>query len=139
MLPPALRRDFQDLPAGRQGVYEVLDRLLAEHHGAVIVPMTVVEPAHLAETVGRLRERGHEVHHIAPLRESFAVSRLDHCLERLRGTELAAHLRTDHLTVPQVADHVTGHAGLRPAPGTHGRLRGRLRRLHTGLRHIRFD
>ncbi|WMX46427.1 AAA family ATPase [Streptomyces roseicoloratus] len=160
-LPPGLRGDFQDLPAWRQGVYEVLDLALRRHDGPVIVPMTVVEPAYFAETVGRLREtHGDErVRHVALLaerdtvlkrlterglgrglkRESFAVRKLDGCLERLAAPEFAHHIRTDELTVPQVADRVAELAGLRPAPNTDGRLRHRLRRMRVGLSHIRFD
>ncbi len=169
MTPASLRGDFQDLPAWRQGVFEVLDRALTEQDGVVIVPMTVVEPAYFRETVGRLRERGHDVRHFALLagretvlrrlrergfghavrlvggkeaplrRESFALSRLDVCLDRLREAEFAEHLWTDHLTVPQVAEHIAGSAGLMLPPNTDGALRGRLRRAWTGVKHIRFD
>ncbi|MFF4170251.1 AAA family ATPase [Streptomyces sp. NPDC001744] len=169
MMPPELRGDFQDLPAWRRGVHDVLDLVLRKHPGTVIVPMTVVEPEYFAETVGRLREQGHDVRHFALLaergtvlrrlrergfgrvvryvagkdaplrRESFAVSRLDLCLERLSGAEFAEHVRTDHLSVPQVADRVAASAGLRLAPGADGPLRGRLRRAAVGVRHIRFD
>jgi hypothetical protein len=169
MAPRGLRGDFQDFPAWRQGVFEVLDRVLTRHEGTVIAPMTVVEPAYFQETVGRLRESGHDVRHFALLadreqvlrqlrerafgralqlvagrdaplrRESFAVSKLDHCLERLSGPEFAEHVRTDLLTVPQVADRIAASAGLALAPSTGGALRGRLRRAWTGVRHIRFD
>ncbi|MEU7169468.1 AAA family ATPase [Streptomyces morookaense] len=167
MLPRPLRGDFQDLPAWRQGVYEVLDLALGRYAGTVIVPMTVVEPAYFAETVGRLRERGHDVRHFTLLadrhtvlrrlrergigravrvvagkdapRQSFAVAKLDHCLERLHGPEFAEHVRTDDLTVPQVADRIAAAAGLTLAPDTDGPLRGRLRRAATKARHIRFD
>ncbi|MED7949459.1 AAA family ATPase [Streptomyces sp. BE303] len=168
MTPRPLRGDFQDLPAWRQGVYEVLDRTLGHHRGTVIAPMTVTEPAYLAETVGRLRERGHDVRHFALLaereevlrrlrergaghavrlvagkdaplrRESFAVSRLDHCLDRLSRDEFGEHVRTDRLTVPQVAEHLAAAAGLTLTPNTDGPLRGRLRRALVGVRHIRF-
>ncbi|MFF7725091.1 AAA family ATPase [Streptomyces sp. NPDC008001] len=169
MTPPGLRGDFQDFPAWRQGVYEVLDLALGRLDGPVIVPMTVVEPEFLRETAGRLRENGHDVRHFTLMagratvlrrlrersvvhalraaagrgpgtgRESFAVSRLDPCLERLRGPEFAAHVWTDRLTVPAVADAVAASAGLTLAPNTDGVLRGRARRAWTGLKHIRFD
>ncbi|MFZ4299626.1 AAA family ATPase [Streptomyces cinereoruber] len=169
MTPPGLRGDFQDLPAWRQGVYEVLDLALRRHPGVVIAPMTVVEPRYFEETVGRLRAAGHDVRHFALLaeratvlrrlrergfghavrvlggkdaplrRESFAVSRLDLCLDRLRGEEFAEHVRTDRLTVPQVADRIAASAGLVLAPDTDGALRARLRRATVGVRHIRFD
>jgi hypothetical protein len=168
MTPRPLRGDFQDLPAWRQGVYEVLDLVLTRHEGTVIAPMTVVDPAYFAQTVGRLRDGGHDVRHFAlladhdtvvrrlrerglghavrvvagkdaPLRlESFALSKLPLCLDRLRAPEFAEHVRTDHITVAQVADHIAASAGRTLAPNTDGPLRGRLRRAWTGARHIRL-
>ncbi|MET8632933.1 AAA family ATPase [Streptomyces sp. NPDC004096] len=169
MLPPELRGNFQDLASWRQGVVEVLDLALTEHEGAVIVPMTVTDPDYFAETIGRLRELGHDVRHFALLAqretvlerlrergfghvlqyvagkgstlrgESWAVQQLDHCLERLREPEFAEHLWTDHSTVPKTADRIAVLAGLTLRPNNDGALRTRLRQAKVGLRHIRFD
>ncbi|MFJ8073951.1 AAA family ATPase [Streptomyces sp. NPDC096176] len=160
MTPPALRGDFQDMASWRQGVYEVLDLALRRHEGVVIVPMTLVEPAYFDEVVGRLRDgAGHEVHHVALLaqretvlrrlserglgrglkRESFAVQKLDHCLERLRKPLFAEHIHTDRANVPEVADMIAASAGLRLAPNTDGALRQRLRTAWTGVKHARFE
>ncbi|MFF1452854.1 AAA family ATPase [Streptomyces sp. NPDC058274] len=169
MLPPELRGDFQDLASWRAGVVEVLDLALTRHDGVVIAPMTVTDPGYFAETVGRLRELGHDVRHFALLaeretvlrrlrerglghalrfaagkdaplrRESWAVQQLDHCLERLREPEFAEHLWTDHTTVARTADRIAVLAGLTLAPNRDGAMRGRLRRAWTGARHIRFD
>ncbi len=169
MTPSHLRHDFQDYPAWRQGVFEVLDQVLSRYAGVVIAPMTVVEPDYYEETVGRLRSRGHDVSHFALLadrgtvlrrlrergvghvlhfvagkdapllRESFAVSKLDYCLERLAGPEFAEHVLTDHLTIAEVAERIAGSAGLALAPNTDSALQGRLRRAWTGAKHIRFD
>ncbi|WP_432175064.1 AAA family ATPase [Streptomyces sp. Tue6028] len=169
MLPPELRSDFQDLASWREGVVEVLDLALAKHDGVVIAPMTVTNSRYFEETVGRLRERGHDVRHFALLaeretvlerlrergfghplryvagkdaplrRESWAVQQLDHCLERLREPEFAEHLWTDHTTVAKTADRIAVLAGLTLTPNRDGALRGRLRRAWTGMRHIRFD
>ncbi|KPI09729.1 hypothetical protein OK074_9133 [Actinobacteria bacterium OK074] len=169
MLPPELRGNFQDLASWRQGVVEVLDLALAKHDGPVIVPMTVTDSGYFAETVGRLRELGHDVHHFALLaeretvlkrlrerglghllpyvagkrgslrRESWAVQQLDHCLERLREPEFAEHLWTDHSTVPKTADRIAVLAGLTLRPNNEGALRTRLRQVGVGVRHIRFD
>ncbi|MFE3795458.1 AAA family ATPase [Nocardia tengchongensis] len=89
MLPAFMRGDFQDHASWRHGVFEILDLVLTEHDGTVIVPMTVVEPQYFAETVGRLREKGHEVRHFALLAERETV------LNRLRdrGLGLAPLLR----------------------------------------------
>ncbi|MFD9306006.1 AAA family ATPase [Streptomyces sp. NPDC060048] len=159
MLPPALRGDFQDLPAWRQGVFDVLDLAAREHPGAVIVPMTVTDADYFAETVGRLRERGHDVRHFALLaeretvlrrlrergwgrglnRESFAVARLDGCLEALRAPEFAEHLRTDRISVARVAERVAARSGLELTADTDSALRGWARRALVGVRHIRLD
>ncbi|MEU5595481.1 ATP-binding protein [Streptomyces sp. NPDC020298] len=169
MLPPGLRGNFQDLAAWRQGVVEVLDLALTGHDGVIIAPMTVTDSGHFAETVGRLRELGHDVRHFTLLaergtvlkrlreggfghllqfaggknsglgRETWAVSQLDHCLERLREPEFAEHLWTDHVTVPGTADRIAALAGLTLRPNHEGALRTRMRQVGVGLRHIRFD
>ncbi|MFI9825572.1 AAA family ATPase [Streptomyces sp. NPDC052013] len=169
MLPPELRGDFQDLASWRQGVVEVLDLALGKHDGVVIVPMTVTDSGYFAETVFRLRELGHDVHHFTllaeretvlrrlrergfghvlryvagknagPRRESWAVQQLDHCLERLAQPEFAEHLWTDRTTVPRTADRIAVLAGLTLRPHHEGPLRTRLRQAGVGFRHIRFD
>ncbi|QKW28728.1 AAA family ATPase [Streptomyces seoulensis] len=169
MFPPHLRGDFRELTAWRQGVAEVLDLVLSRHDGVVIVPMTVTDPGHFAETVGRLREQGHDVRHFTllaqretvlrrlrergfghllqyvagkspgPARESWAVGQLDHCLRQLALPEFAEHLWTDHSTVPRTAERIAVLSGLTLRPSTEGALRTRLRQAGVGIRHIRFD
>jgi hypothetical protein len=167
MMPRELRRDFQDLPSWRQGVYEVLDRVLTEYDGDVIAPMTLAEPRYFDDIVGRLRERGHDVLHTALLarrdtvvrrlrerginralqwtigdhplrRESFALAKLDWCLEQLAQPRFAEHLWTDDVTVAQVADRIAASAGLTLRPNTDGNLRGCLRRSWVSVKHIRL-
>jgi hypothetical protein len=168
MMPAALRGDFQDLAAWRHGVFEVLDLILRGSTAPVIVPMTVVEPRYFRETVGRLRDQGHEVRHFALLAERnitlhrlrrrglgpaveliagkgaalgverFAVSRLDLCLERLQDPEFAEQVWTDHLTIPQVADRIAGSAGLSLTPNSDSKLSGHLRRAWIGASQIRY-
>lgn len=75
MTPPGLRADFQDLAAWRQGVFEVLDLALRRYEGTVLAPMTVIEQAYFQQTVGRLRDRGHDVRHFALLAERDTVLR----------------------------------------------------------------
>lgn len=66
-LPPALRGDFQDLQAWRDGVVETLDLALQRHDGVILAPMTVTDRTYFAQTVGRLRDRGHDVRHFSLL------------------------------------------------------------------------
>ncbi|MGD0240655.1 MAG: AAA family ATPase [Streptosporangiaceae bacterium] len=165
MLPARLRDDFQDFPAWRQGVYEVLDLVLKSAGGPVIAPMTVIEPAYFAEIIGRLTEAGHHVRHFAlladariiehrlrerviahaiqrlrgqdvpPFRETFAMQKLGPCLSRLSQPEFATQLRTDNLTVPQVAEAIAASAGLELGPHRGTVAGDRLRRASRGLRH----
>ncbi|MFE4670402.1 AAA family ATPase [Streptomyces sp. NPDC056716] len=169
MLPPDLRGDFQDLAAWRQGVVEVLDLTLAKHDGVVIAPMTITDSGYFTETVGRLRDLGHDVRHFTLLarretvvkrlrergvghllqlvagkktaqgRESWAMQQVDRCLERLAEPEFAEHLWTDDTTVPKTADRIAVLAGLKLRPNNEGALRTRLRQVGVGVKHIRLD
>ena len=48
MLPAALRGNFQDLPAWRHSVVELLRLTLAGYDGPVIVPMTLVDSGYFS-------------------------------------------------------------------------------------------
>jgi hypothetical protein len=72
-------------------------------------------------------------------RESFAVAKLDECLERLREPAFVEQVWTDHLTIPQVADHIAALAALTLTPNEDSPLRARLRLMWTGAQHIRFS
>ncbi|HEX4090057.1 MAG TPA: AAA family ATPase [Trebonia sp.] len=165
MLPPSLRDDFQNFPAWRQGVYEVLDLILRSADGPVIVPMTLVEPGYFAEIIGRLTDAGHDVRHFALLadarviegrlrqravvhaiqrlrgqrvplfRGTFAMRKLGLCLSRLSQPEFATQLRTDALTVPQVAEAIAASAGLELGPHRGTAVGDRLEWAGRGLRH----
>lgn len=161
MLPPPLRTDFQNLKSWRDGVVEILDLVLHKHNGPVIAPMTVTNPTYFQETVGRLRDMDHEVHHfsllahretvlkrlrqrglgrVAPwLRDTWAESTVDECLTRLRAPEFATQVWTDHLPVEGVADHIASAANISLTPNTDTRLQAYARRTWTTAKHIRFD
>src|ERR1035441_10570143 len=74
-LPAALRGNFQDLPAWRHSVVELLRLTLAGYDGPVIVPMTLVDSGYFREVIGSLREDGFAVHHFALLAEPATVRR----------------------------------------------------------------
>src|SRR5258707_10844642 len=123
MLPVALRGNFQDLPAWRCSVVELLRLTLAACDGPVIVPMTLVNSGYFQEVIGSLRDDGFAVHHFALLAEpatvrrrlgrrslgtelkprSWAVEHLSEDLQRLGAPEFAQHIQTDQQTVAQVA------------------------------------
>lgn len=157
VIPRPLRPDFQELTAWRQGVVESLDLVLRKHEGTVIAPMTVVVPAYFDETVGRLREMGHDVRHFALLarpetvrnrlqerglyglrHDSWALEQVDRCLDALQHKEFAEHIHTDDIPTREVADRIATSAGLTIAPNTDGPMLRQWRRLKVGVRHMRF-
>lgn len=166
MLPKSLRGDFQDLASWRSGVLEVLDLVVRQHTAAVLVPMTLVEPAYVDEVLGGLRRQGHDVRHLALLaergtvverlqirglghlvqavtghsallRESFALRRLDDCLAYLSALPDDEQLWTDDQTVEQVAEAVAERSGLALGPRG-GPVAGIARRWWTSARHLRL-
>lgn len=156
MTPRPLRGNFQDIPAWRQGTRQVLDLVLGRHDGDVIVPMTVIEPAYLDEILGPLRANGHQVRHYSLLatratvlrrlrgrtlplqRDAFAEAMLDQCLDRLGQDNFAEHVRTDELTIAQVADRIAASAGLALSSADSSFLRARARRTWVTIRHVRI-
>ena len=158
MLPPSLRSFWQDIPAWRQAVPELLRMALAGHDGTVIVPVTLVDPGHFQEIIGGLRDDGVQVHHFAllarpatvvrrlrarslgrePRTQPWEVEVLDEWLERLRRPEFARHVHTDDMTVAQVADTISQAAGLAIRPSADGPVRAWLHRYATTARHVRW-
>ena len=114
MTPSELRSDFQDVPLRREGVLRLLDRNLSHFHGAIVVPMTLVNPAYFGEIVGELRHVGHDVRHIAlmasretlvnrlrsrqPTGSQWGIAQIDRGLAGLNRLDPADHLHTDQLT-----------------------------------------
>jgi hypothetical protein len=157
MLPPDMRTNFQSFAAWRQGVHEVLDLVARKSAGPVIVPMTVINPGYLDQTVGRLRQDGHDVRHFSLLadrrtvlrrlrnrtfglglrHEQWAVANLVECLAQLQDEVFAEHLYTDEMSVAEVAEAIARSAGLALRPDSSGMVRTRLRLYRTSLAHIR--
>ncbi len=166
MMPRSMRGDFQDLPAWRSGVVEVLHEVLQRTSRPVVAPMTVVNAQYFDETVGRLRSMGHQVCHVTLLarretvqrrlrerpygaavaallgeralrHESFALAALDRCLADLAHPRFALHVQTDGVALPAVVDTVATHAGLSLQPDRGPRLVAAVRATVLGIRHVR--
>lgn len=155
-LPPAYRVDYQDLASWRAGVVEVLDLVLRRHRGPVVVPMTVVVPAYLDQTVGALRALGHDVHHVTLLaerdtverrlrrravlgvrREEWTLAQLPRCLGALGDERFARHLDTTTVGVDEVVEDVAAAAGVVLAHPADRPFVGRLRRRLLSVRDLR--
>lgn len=155
-LPADLRGDFQDIAAWRSGVVEILDRV--ERSGgyrAVVVPMTLVEPAYLTEIIGGLRALGHDVRHIALIaspatlrrrlrgrleglagRETWAMRQIERCAAAL-ATMDAHRIDTDGRGLDDVVGAVAEHVGLPLSVPALRPWRAQLRRLRVAAAVIR--
>jgi hypothetical protein len=158
MLPASLQRQWQDIPAWRQAVRELLRMTVAEHDGPVIAPMMLVNPSHFQEIIGSLRDDGIRLRHFAllakpvtvvhrlhsrslgrePRTQPWEVDHLDEWLDQLRQPEFAQHIDTDGKSVAQVADIISSSAGLTITPSTDGPIRAWLHRYATTVRTIRL-
>lgn len=164
MLPPAARHDFQDRPQWRSAVLATLLDVAWEHDGPVLVPMTLVRPAYVAEVLGGLRDGGVDLRHVvleaspetlrhrlrsrsghvlAALgrREYWAIGRIDGCVAALADPDLdggaAIRVPTDGRGLDEVVEAVAAAVGLPLVTDRLGRPRALARRLQVGIRHLR--
>jgi hypothetical protein len=73
--------------------------------------------------------------HVPLFRDTFAMRKLDLCLGRLSQREFATQLRTDHLTVAQVAEAIAASADLELGRHRGNAVGDRIRRAGRGMRH----
>src|SRR5690606_19583428 len=153
MMPRALRRNFQDEPAWRLGVRDVLARL--DDHpelSPVIVPMTLVRDDCFDEIVGALRAQGRRVEHFSLIaspetirrrlrsrvHDAWPLAQVDGCVRALASERYATHVDADARSIDAVVEEIAARAGLPLVRPRDGRLASRLRRLGVTLRHVRI-
>ena len=105
-------------------------------HFALLAPRETVVRRLQGRVLGSV-VRGLRAGQWALRRESFALSKLDECLEMLVQPRFATRIDNDVLPVPAVADRIAELAGLTLQPAA-PRWRHGLSRAHVGIRHIRL-
>lgn len=146
--------NFQDEPLWRTINYEMLLDLTARYDGVIICPMTLSNPLFYTELIGRLRQEGVRVDHflLSAQREtlltrlrsrgdgkgSWAAKRIDQCLACFEDPVFENRIKTDHLTIGQIAAAISIASGLKLSPENPGRARSWLRRRMTTVRAIRL-
>lgn len=155
-LPADLRGDFQDIAAWRSGVVEILDRVEGSGgYRAVVVPMTLVDPAYLEEIHGGLRALGHDVRHVALTaspetlrrrlrgrlegitgRETWAMGQIDRCTTALAAMDVH-RISNDTARLDDVVEAVAEHVGLPLTTPALSSWRAQLRRLRVAAAVIR--
>lgn len=125
------RDDFQDYPSWREMTCCLLRELYELYDGVILVPMTVVHPVYLAETVGCLKQEGLPVWHFILLAgretvmerirrrgedESFWCARqIDRCTAALgntiRGIEIKTEGRPPEAVAAEILNHIMKEMG----------------------------
>jgi|GEM_PF-3320891 len=73
---PSLRaKDFRELRLWRRLVVEHVEAVLEERERSLVVPMSLFATLHVDETVGELRRRGVDVHHVRLLVDRTELER----------------------------------------------------------------
>jgi predicted kinase len=153
MMPPSRRDTFQQLPAWRRAVVDILGEIDAGRDGIVIVPQALLDPDHHTEIVERLRVDGHQVHHFtltaAPEmlahrlrrrgegRRSWAYAEIDRCVVALRDPRFADHIPTDEQSIDEIVEEIAARTGL-SVGGRQPAGRRHVTRWAVQLRHIRL-
>lgn len=147
------KNDFQDSVLWRELNYSLLRSRYEEYDGTIIVPMTVVNRQYFSEIVVRLQEDGVEVKHFALCaskdtllkrlrsrgngKNSWAAAQIDRCIECLSHEVFGVHLETDHMTVEENVERIAELASVDLLPDDRGKLKKKMDRYITQIKHIR--
>jgi len=157
MQPKLLRTDFQDIDGWRIAIREVIAGVDADGRWpVVVVPMTIIDEAYFAETVGWLRDHGHDVRHVALVAtpdtirrrlrsrlsdivtDAWALGQIERCTTALRSPVFATQIRTDGLRLDAVVDEVARVVGIQLGRPALPSWRRGLRRLRVAAGLIRL-
>ena len=157
MQPKPLRTDFQDIAGWRVAIREVIATIDADGRWpVVVVPMTIIDEAYFAETVGWLRDHGHDVRHVALVAtpdtirrrlrsrlsdivtDAWALGQIERCTTALRSPVFATQIRTDGLRLDAVVDEVARVVGIQLGRPALPSWRRGLRRLRVAAGLIRL-
>lgn len=157
MQPKQLRTDFQEISGWRAGIREVIAGLDADGRWpVVVVPMTIVDEAYVADTMGWLRDHGHDVRQVALVAtagtirrrlrsrswnivsEAWALEQIERCTAALASPVFATQIRTDGLGLDDVVEEVARVVGLQLGRPALPRWRRGIRRLRVAAGLIRL-
>lgn len=156
MQPKPLRTDFQDIAGWRVAIREVIAGVDGDGRWpVVVVPMTIIDETYFDQTVGWLRQHGHDVRHVALLAsrdtirrrlrsrlsnivtDAWALAQIDRCVAALDAPLFATQVPTDGLGLDEVVEEVARVTGMRLDRPRLPRWRQGPRRVRVALRLIR--
>jgi len=145
--------DFQDNALWRAFNYDMLKYLSREYAGIIIAPMTVTNRRYYDEIVRRLIDDGVQVHHfilhasraalIKRLNkrlergETWAKQQIDRCINAFDSIITEHKIMTDEKSVDNIIEEIAVKSGVTLLPDNRGRLKKKIDRVATLIRHIR--
>lgn len=148
------KNDFQDHEAWRAMNVSMLQTLSREFQGVIIVPMTIVNPQYFDEIIQRLRDEHVDIRHFALLasketllkrlrsrgdgQQSWPAQQIERCISSLSLEMFQTHLYTDQLTTEEIINQIAQACGIELQPDNRGKLRKKMDRLITQIKHIRI-
>lgn len=154
-IPSSIKKsDFQDYEVWRELNFSLIKYIADRYDGVLIIPMTLVNPQYFGEIVGSLRNHGIEVKHytlmaskktlLRRLRSrgdgvnSWGAQQIDRCIEGLSSEIFQYHIDTENMSIEDVAEKVALMSNISLVPDNSGRLKKRLNRIITQLKHVRI-
>jgi cytidylate kinase len=154
-IPASIRKsDFQNYEAWRETNFSLIKSIYDEYKGTLIIPMTVVNPGYFNEIAGSLRQNGVEISHFTLMAsketllkrlrsrgdgaKSWGAGQIDRCLEGLSNDVFQYHINTENMPIEAVAEKIAAMSGITLSPDRIGRLRRKMYRIITQVKHWRF-
>lgn len=156
MPPYTSTGDFQDNPLWRETNYRILTQIVHQFEGAVIVPMTLVNPQYYDEIVTRLMDDGIEVKHyilsatketitkrlrlrLATFlrKDTFALSSIDRCIYAFDHYITEEKIETDNRSIDDIVEEIAAKSGRTLPVDTRSGIKKFLNRCAVLIKHIR--
>lgn len=154
-IPTDIRKsDFQDYEMWREVNFSLIRDIEDKYDGILIIPMTIVNPKYFNEIVTSLRNSGVDVKHYALMASketlihrlksrgdginSWAAKQIDRCINGLSNEIFRHHLDTENMSIEDVAEKIALMSNINLLPDNSGKLKKKMSRTLTKLKHIRF-
>jgi RNase adaptor protein for sRNA GlmZ degradation len=154
-IPPSIKNeDFQDYEMWRELNFSLIKHIEGKYDGILIIPMTIVNPKYFDEIIGSLRQCGVEVRHYTLMASketllkrlksrgdgvnSWGAKQIGRCLEGLSNEVFQHPIDTEKMSIEDVVVKIASMSNINLSPDNTGRLRRKINRFLTQVKHIRL-
>lgn len=147
------KSDFQDYEIWRELNFSLIKDIENKYDGALIIPMTLVNPQYFNEIVNSLRNSGVDIKHYVLMASketlirrlksrgegvnSWAAKQIDRCINGLSNDVFNHHIDTENMSIEDVAEKIAVMSNITLIPDNSGKFKKKINRILTKIRHIR--